>query len=238
MGEQGAKIAARRQDGGRHLRRHRRPPAARAGPRSALTIDNTDGALPIDYTEVTITRTMFRGGGSEYAINGTSCRLLDVQELLLRLRASGARCTSSSGRASSTRCCGRRPRSAAASSRRRPACSSTAAARSAPCASSRRWRPTSPGCRTSPVRSAASSDRWGARPRPPDAPRVVQADVRDARLRLLADDLVAAHRPARAGGRRRDGPRRAAHGGRGRLGERAHPPLRRRTPVRPTRPPS
>ena len=48
----------------------------------SLTIDNTDGALPIDYTEVTITRTMFRGGGSEYAINGTSCRLLDVQELL------------------------------------------------------------------------------------------------------------------------------------------------------------
>ena len=37
----------------------------------SLTIDNTDGALPIDYTEVTITRTMFRGGGSEYAINGT-----------------------------------------------------------------------------------------------------------------------------------------------------------------------
>ena len=48
----------------------------------ALTIDNTDGALPIDYSEVTISRTMFRGGGSEYAINGTQCRLLDVQELL------------------------------------------------------------------------------------------------------------------------------------------------------------
>jgi chromosome segregation protein len=47
-----------------------------------LTIDNTDGALPIDYAEVTIARTMFRNGGSEYAINGTSCRLLDVQELL------------------------------------------------------------------------------------------------------------------------------------------------------------
>src|SRR5690606_18009757 len=39
-------------------------------------------ALPIDYSEVTITRTMFRSGGSEYAINGTGCRLLDVQELL------------------------------------------------------------------------------------------------------------------------------------------------------------
>ena len=47
-----------------------------------LTIDNSDGALPIDYTEVTISRTMFRSGGSEYAINGTTARLLDVQELL------------------------------------------------------------------------------------------------------------------------------------------------------------
>ncbi|GAA4290592.1 hypothetical protein GCM10023148_54690 [Actinokineospora soli] len=47
-----------------------------------LTIDNTDGALPIDYTEVSITRRMFRDGASEYEINGTSCRLLDVQELL------------------------------------------------------------------------------------------------------------------------------------------------------------
>ncbi|MDY5589253.1 MAG: AAA family ATPase, partial [Arcanobacterium sp.] len=48
----------------------------------SLTIDNTDGALPIDFSEVTISRTLFRSGGSEYAINGTSCRLLDIQELL------------------------------------------------------------------------------------------------------------------------------------------------------------
>ena len=48
----------------------------------ALTIDNTDGMLPIDFTEVTITRTLFRSGESEYAINGVSCRLLDIQELL------------------------------------------------------------------------------------------------------------------------------------------------------------
>ena len=47
-----------------------------------LTIDNTDGALPIEYTEVQISRTLFRNGGSEYAINGESVRLLDVQELL------------------------------------------------------------------------------------------------------------------------------------------------------------
>ncbi|QDB80679.1 chromosome segregation protein SMC [Georgenia wutianyii] len=48
----------------------------------SLTIDNSDGLLPIDYSEVTISRTLFRGGGSEYAINGESCRLLDIQELL------------------------------------------------------------------------------------------------------------------------------------------------------------
>ncbi len=48
----------------------------------SLTIDNTDGALPLEYTEVTISRTMFRSGGSEYAINGHSARLLDVQDLL------------------------------------------------------------------------------------------------------------------------------------------------------------
>jgi chromosome segregation protein len=47
-----------------------------------LTIDNSDGALPIDFSEVTISRTMFRNGGSDYAINGSPCRLLDVQELL------------------------------------------------------------------------------------------------------------------------------------------------------------
>ncbi|MDE0546883.1 chromosome segregation protein SMC [Microbacterium sp. C7(2022)] len=47
-----------------------------------LTIDNSDGALPIEYAEVTISRTLFRNGSSEYAINGETCRLLDVQELL------------------------------------------------------------------------------------------------------------------------------------------------------------
>ena len=47
-----------------------------------LTIDNSDGALPIEFAEVTISRIMFRNGGSEYAINGEPCRLLDVQELL------------------------------------------------------------------------------------------------------------------------------------------------------------
>ncbi|MDE3065400.1 MAG: AAA family ATPase, partial [Acidobacteriota bacterium] len=48
----------------------------------SLTIDNSSGKLPIEGAEVTISRTLFRNGDSEYAINGTTCRLLDVQELL------------------------------------------------------------------------------------------------------------------------------------------------------------
>ena len=57
-----------------------RPPLGRA--EVTLTIDNSDGALPIDYAEVSITRRMFRDGVGEYEINGSSCRLLDIQELL------------------------------------------------------------------------------------------------------------------------------------------------------------
>jgi chromosome segregation protein len=48
----------------------------------SLTIDNGSGKLPVDMAEVTITRTLFRSGDSEYAINGAPCRLLDIQELL------------------------------------------------------------------------------------------------------------------------------------------------------------
>ncbi|HEY2198493.1 MAG TPA: chromosome segregation protein SMC, partial [Mycobacterium sp.] len=47
-----------------------------------VTIDNSDNALPIEYSEVSITRRMFRDGASEYEINGSTCRLMDVQELL------------------------------------------------------------------------------------------------------------------------------------------------------------
>jgi chromosome segregation protein len=48
----------------------------------SLTIDNASGKLPIDLAEVTLTRTLFRSGDSEYAINGAPCRLLDISELL------------------------------------------------------------------------------------------------------------------------------------------------------------
>ena len=57
-----------------------RPPLGRA--EVILSIDNADGALPIEYSEVSITRRMYRSGESEYEINGSSCRLLDIQELL------------------------------------------------------------------------------------------------------------------------------------------------------------
>ncbi len=57
-----------------------RPPLGRA--EVTLTIDNSDGALPIDYAEVYITRRMFRDGAGEYEINGSACRLLDIQDLL------------------------------------------------------------------------------------------------------------------------------------------------------------
>nr|WP_202524127.1 chromosome segregation protein SMC [Kitasatospora sp. SID7827] len=81
MGEQGAKsLRGGKMEDVIFAGTSGRPPLGRA--EVSLTIDNTDGALPIDYSEVTITRTMFRNGGSEYALNGTVCRLLDIQELL------------------------------------------------------------------------------------------------------------------------------------------------------------
>src|SRR5688572_7465500 len=58
----------------------KRPALGRA--EVSLTIDNSVGILPIEFTEVTITRTLFRSGESEYAINGVPCRLLDIQDLL------------------------------------------------------------------------------------------------------------------------------------------------------------
>ncbi len=81
MGEQGAKsLRGGKMEDVIFAGTSGRPPLGRA--EVALTIDNADGALPIEYAEVTISRTMFRNGGSEYAINGQPCRLLDVQELL------------------------------------------------------------------------------------------------------------------------------------------------------------
>ncbi|MCU1345734.1 MAG: smc [Acidimicrobiia bacterium] len=58
----------------------KRPALGRA--EVSITVDNAAGLLPIDFSEVTLSRTLFRTGESEYAINGVSCRLLDIQELL------------------------------------------------------------------------------------------------------------------------------------------------------------
>ncbi len=81
MGEQGAKtLRGGKMEDVIFAGTSTRGPLGRA--EVQLTIDNTDGALPIEYSEVTISRTLFRNGGSEYAINGSAVRLLDVQELL------------------------------------------------------------------------------------------------------------------------------------------------------------
>ena len=81
MGEQGAKnLRGTSMEDVIFAGTSSRPPLGRA--QVSLTIDNTDHTLDIDYSEVTISRTIFRNGGSEYAINGSPCRLLDIQELL------------------------------------------------------------------------------------------------------------------------------------------------------------
>ena len=81
MGEQGAKsLRGGKMEDVIFAGTSGRAPLGRA--EVSLTIDNSDGALPIEFSEVTITRTLFRNGASEYAINGESSRLLDIQELL------------------------------------------------------------------------------------------------------------------------------------------------------------
>ena len=81
MGEQGAKtLRGGKMEDVIFAGTSGRAPLGRA--EVVLTIDNSDGALPIEYSEVTISRTMFRNGGSEYAINGNATRLLDIHELL------------------------------------------------------------------------------------------------------------------------------------------------------------
>jgi chromosome segregation protein len=81
MGEQGVKpLRGGKMDDVVFAGTSGRPPLGRA--EVALTIDNSDGSLAIDYSEVTISRLLFRSGQSEYAINGDQCRLLDVAELL------------------------------------------------------------------------------------------------------------------------------------------------------------
>ena len=81
MGEQGAKtLRGGKMEDVIFAGAGDRKPLGRA--EVTLTIDNSDGALPIDYSEVSVTRRMFRDGASEYEINGARARLMDIQELL------------------------------------------------------------------------------------------------------------------------------------------------------------
>src|SRR6195952_3915977 len=81
MGEQGAKtLRGGKMEDVIFAGTSSRAPLGRA--EVTVTIDNSDNALPIEYSEVSITRRMFRDGAGEYEINGSSCRLMDVQELL------------------------------------------------------------------------------------------------------------------------------------------------------------
>ena len=81
MGEQGAKsLRGGKMEDVIFAGTSGRAPLGRA--EVSLTIDNSDGALPIEFSEVTISRILFRNGQSEYQINGEASRLLDIQELL------------------------------------------------------------------------------------------------------------------------------------------------------------
>jgi len=81
MGEQGAKtLRGGKMEDVIFAGTSSRAPLGRA--EVTVTIDNSDSTLPIEYSEVSISRRMFRDGASEYEINGSSCRLMDVQELL------------------------------------------------------------------------------------------------------------------------------------------------------------
>ncbi|HYB37440.1 MAG TPA: chromosome segregation protein SMC [Mycobacterium sp.] len=81
MGEQGAKtLRGGKMEDVIFAGTSSRAPLGRA--EVTVTVDNADNALPIEYSEVSITRRMFRDGASEYEINGSSCRLMDVQEML------------------------------------------------------------------------------------------------------------------------------------------------------------
>jgi chromosome segregation protein len=81
MGEQGAKsLRGGKMEDVIFAGTSGRAPLGRA--EVSVTIDNTDQTLPIDFTEVTISRVLFRNGTSEYLLNGETTRLLDIQELL------------------------------------------------------------------------------------------------------------------------------------------------------------
>ena len=214
-----------------------RPPLGRA--EVTLTIDNSDGALPIDYAEVTISRLLFRSGQSEYAINGDQCRLLDVQELLsdtglgreMHVIVGQGQLDEVLNSGPDARRALIEEAAGVLKHRRRK----EKALRKLEAMQANLTRlvdlTAEIGRRLKPLGRQAEIARKAA---------VIQADLRDARLRLLADDYATlaaelerdesdeaatAARRGRAGGRAGAGPRR-----RGRAGDRraaARPPPRR-----------
>ena len=180
-----------------------------------LTIDNTDGALPIEYAEVTISRIMFRTGGSEYAINGRPCRLLDVQELL-----------SDSG-------IGREMHVVVGQGQLDAILHATPIERrgfieeAAGVLKHRKRKEKAlrkleaMGANLTRLEDLTTELRRQLKPLGKQAEvarraSVIQADLRDARLRLLADDLLQGRLAARARAGRRDRAARAPRRGRGR----------------------
>jgi chromosome segregation protein len=126
----------------------------------SLTIDNSAGILPIEFSEVTVRRTLFRSGDSEYAINNVPCRLLDVQELLSDARVGRQQhVIVSQGQIDAV--LNARPED------RRGIVEEAAGARRRRSAGSTPRRPISCASRTSSAKSAASSARSNVRPRRP-----------------------------------------------------------------------
>ena len=187
MGEQGAKtLRGGKMEDVIFAGTSSRPPLGRA--EVTVTIDNSDNSLPIEYSEVSITRRMFRDGGSEYEINGSSCRLMDVQELLSdsgigremhvivgqgKLRDPGV---AAGGPAGVHRRGRRRPQAPQAQREGGPQARRDVG----------QPRPADgPDHRAAPPAQAARQQAEMAR-----RAQTIQADLRDARLRLAADDLV------------------------------------------------
>ena len=174
-----------------------RPPLGRA--EVQLTIDNADGALPIEYAEVTIGRLMYRSGESEYTINGSPCRLLDVQELLSD-SGIGREMHVIVGQGSLDAVLGARPED------RRGFVEEAAGVlkhRKRKERALRKLESTATSVERLTDLAAELRRQLGPLGRQAEAARragVVQAALRDARLRLLADDIVAAGKSLAARG--------------------------------------
>ncbi len=192
LGEQGAKsLRGGKMEDVIFAGSPRRPPLGRA--EVILTIDNADGALPIEYAEVTIGRLMYRSGESEYAINGSACRLLDVQELLSD-SGIGRELHVLVGQGSLDSVLGARPEDrrsfveeAAGVLKHRKRKERALRKLDATAASLERLQDLSVELRRQlgPLGRQAEAARTAG---------AVQAVLRDARLRLLADDLVTSRR--------------------------------------------